>query len=263
MKGGDSGMSLFAKVLASVGVGAAKVDTKLEKDTYMPGESMVGVVEIVGGSTDQRIDTIYLSLNTTYERETNDKKYTAIGLIERYQLSEPFVIQANEKKEIPFTFRLPEDLPLSVGKTKIWVTTGLDIKNAVDPSDKDYLYIMPTPILSAVFHAVNELGFRLREADCEEAPRRYRRRFPFVQEFEFKPQAGPFRGKLDELELIYYPIGSGMLEILLQVDRRARGLGSFLAEALEMDETQVRFTILESDIPNLQDKMYSVIEKYT
>lgn len=256
-------MSLFSKVLASVGVGAAKVDTKLEKNAYYPGETLKGMVEITGGSIEQKIDAIYLTVNTTYERETNDKKYTTAAIIERYQLSEPFVIKANERKEIPFNFHIPEDAPLSAGKTKIWVTTGLDIKNAIDPSDRDYLNIVPTSVQSAVFHALNELGFRLREADCEEAPRRYRRRFPFVQEFEFVPNSGPFRGRLDELELIFYPIDKDVMEIMLQVDRRARGLGSFLAEALEMDETNVRFTISEKDLPSLKEKMYSVIEKYT
>lgn len=255
-------MSLFAKVLVSVGIGAATVDTKLEKVAFMPGEWMKGIVKITGGSTEQTIDAIYLSLHTTYERETNSKKYTTTALIDRCQLSEPFTVHANEQIEIPFQFHLPEDIPLSAGKTKIWVTTGLDIKKAIDPSDKDYLNILPTPLQSAVFHAVKELGFKLREADCEEAPSRYRRRFPFIQEFEFIPVSGYFQGRLDELELTFYPSAQGTMEIMLQVDRRARGLGSLLAEALELDERIVRLMISDQDIPELTNKIFSAIEKY-
>jgi len=40
-------MSFFNKVLASVGIGAATVDTKLERDVVMPGEEIKGVVEIL------------------------------------------------------------------------------------------------------------------------------------------------------------------------------------------------------------------------
>ena len=54
-------MSFFNKVFASVGIGAAKVDTKLEKDRVMPGEEVRGIVEIRGGNTEQNIDDIYLS----------------------------------------------------------------------------------------------------------------------------------------------------------------------------------------------------------
>ena len=57
-------MSLFNKVLASVGIGAATVDTKLERDQVDPGEELKGVVEIRGGNTEQRIDDIYLTINT-------------------------------------------------------------------------------------------------------------------------------------------------------------------------------------------------------
>ncbi|WP_026585228.1 sporulation protein [Bacillus sp. J33] len=255
-------MSLFNKVLASVGIGSAKVDTKLEKDTVSPGEPLRGVVEITGGNTEQKIDDIYLSLNTTYVKESDDKKYTVSGLIDRFRLAESFTLAANERKEIPFTFSLPSDTPLSFGKTKIWVATGLDIKNAVDPTDKDYIRVVPSPLMDSVLKAVSSIGFRLREAECEQAPHRLRRRLPFIQEFEFVPVSGPYRGRLDELEIIFFPQASGETEILMQVDRRARGLGGFLAEALEMDESFVRFTVSNSDIPYIEQKLHSVIAKY-
>jgi sporulation-control protein len=256
-------MSFFNKVFASVGIGSAAVDTKLEKDTYMPGETVKGVVEIKGGKVEQQVDEIYLTLNTTYLRESDDKKYTVTAEIERFRLTTPFVIGANEKKDMPFTFQLPFDTPLSIGRSKIWVTTGLDIKGAVDPSDKDYLNVLPNPLMSAVFNAVDNLGFRIREADCEEAPRRLRGRLPFVQEFEFVPTSGLFRGKLDELEVVFFPSGNGSLDIMFQVDRRARGLSGLFSEAMGADETNVRLSVSNADIPNLQQKIQSVIHRYS
>ncbi|MCM3767900.1 sporulation protein [Neobacillus niacini] len=255
-------MSFFNKVFASVGIGSATVDTKLEKDTYMPGEIVTGVVEIKGGKIDQQIDEIYLALNTNYIRESDDRKYTVTATIEKYRITSAFMVRVNERKEIPFTFQLPYDTPLSIGRSKVWVTTGLDIKGGVDPSDKDYLKIVPNPLMTAVFNAVENLGFRIREADCEEAPRRFRGRLPFVQEFEFVPTSGPFRGRLDELEIVVFPSGNGGLDIMFQVDRKARGLAGLFSEALGTDETNVRLSVSNADIPYLQQKIQNVIGSY-
>jgi sporulation-control protein len=255
-------MSFFNKVFASVGIGSAAVDTKLQKDTYMPGETVNGVVEIKGGKVEQQVDEIYLTLNTTYLRESDDKKYTVTASIDRFRLTTPFTVRPNEQKDIPFSFQLPFDTPLSIGRSKIWVTTGLDIKGGVDPSDKDSLKVVPNQLMSAVFKAIDNLGFRIREADCEEAPRRLRGRLPFVQEFEFVPTSGLFRGKLDELEVVFFPSGNGSLDIMFQVDRRARGLAGLFSEAMGADETNVRLSVSSADIPNLQQKIQSVIQRY-
>lgn len=154
-------------------------------------------------------------------------------------------------------------MPLSIGSSKVWVTTGLDIKGGVDPSDKDYLKVVPNPLMTAVFNAVENLGFRIGEADCEEAPRRLRSRLPFVQEFEFVPTSGPFRGRLDELEIVFFPSGNGGLDIMFQVDRKARGLAGLFSEALGTDETNVRLSVSNADIPYIQQKIQNVIGRYS
>ncbi|MFL6562139.1 MAG: sporulation protein, partial [Bacillus sp. (in: firmicutes)] len=128
---------------------------------------------------------------------------------------------------------------------------------------KDYLKVVPNPLMSAVFTAIEHLGFRIREADCEEAPRRLRGRLPFVQEFEFVPTSGVFRGKLDELEVVFFPSGNGNLDIMFQVDRRANGLAGLFSEAIGADETNVRLSVTNTDIPYIQQKIQSVIQRYS
>ncbi|WP_066256751.1 sporulation protein [Neobacillus drentensis] len=122
--------------------------------------------------------------------------------------------------------------------------------------------VLPNQLMSAVFKTIENLGFRIREADCEEAPRRLRGRLPFVQEFEFVPTSGLFRGRLDELEVVFFPSGNGALDIMLQVDRRARGLAGLFSEAIGADETNVRMSVSNADIPNLQQKIQNVIQRY-
>lgn len=53
------------------------------------------------------------------------------------------------------------------------------------------------------------------------------------------------------------------VDILMQVDRRARGLGSLLSEALEMDESHVQFSLTTQDISNLTEKLRSIIQQYS
>ncbi|MEK4230713.1 sporulation protein [Solibacillus sp. FSL H8-0538] len=253
-------MSLFNKILASVGIGAATVDTKLQKSTYTAGDTVSGIVEIIGGNTEQQIDAIYLTLYTNYIKEVNDTKVTEQAAISKIQVNETLTIKANEKREIPFSFTLPFDVPVTAGQSRVWIHTGLDIKNAIDPNDKDFIDIQPTPLANSVLSAVQNLGFRLRKVDCEIAPAYLRRQTPIVQEFEFSPTNQTFRRRLDELELIFVSQTANSAEILMQIDRRARGLGSFLSEALDMDESHVRLSLHAND--NIPSKIAEAIERY-
>lgn len=257
-------MSLFNKVLASVGIGSARVDTKLYYDQLEIGEDVQGVVEITGGNITQLIEEIYLTLMTTYVKESDDKKYTQQATIAKIKITEPFTINANEKREFPFSFSLPLDTPVTLGRTKVWIHTGIEIRNAIDPSDKDYIKVNPNRLIQSVLSSAQELGFRLREVECEAAPHRLRNRLPFVQEFEFYPTSGLFRGKLDEIELIFYPQSADKMDCLMQIDRRARGLAGLFAEALEMDESFVRFTIDSQDGPSgITQKLMDIMKRYS
>lgn len=250
---------MLNKMLSSIGIGAATVDTQLHNSRYTVGDELSGTIIVRGGRVEQQIDRLYFTLMTTYEVESDDKKYTRTAEIEKYQLTEAFMIQPDEVKEIPFSFKLPYDVPITRGRTKAWVQTGLDIKNAVDPQDKDFIEIKPHPLVLHFLKATTDLGFRLREVECKKAPLSVRKRFPFAQEFEFKPSSGEFRSKLDELEAIFY-VEEDRIEVLLQIDRKARGLG--VMEALGLDESFVRFSYTAMDVPSLSSQLGSLIRKY-
>lgn len=75
------------------------------KNEYIVGEEIVGKVHITGGSVSQQIESIYLTLSTSYVREVDDKKVTATYDLERVRLTEPFSVEPNEKVEIPKEIR--------------------------------------------------------------------------------------------------------------------------------------------------------------
>jgi sporulation-control protein len=132
-------MSLLGRALASFGVGNAKVNTHLEYSQYRVGDEVRGVVHIQGGAVEQAIDEIYLYLLTTDagNQAEQDKE------IARVRLTESFTVAPNESKEIGFAFLLPETTPVTGNGRIVWVHTGLDIDNAVDPTDNDRITILP------------------------------------------------------------------------------------------------------------------------
>lgn len=106
---------MFKKFLASVGIGAAKVDTRLFNDSVVPGDLLEGEVHIIGGDVAQNIDDIYLKLATEYKRETEDSTYHEECVMVNYRLLERLSIQPKEEFVVPFSLQLPYEMPLSLG----------------------------------------------------------------------------------------------------------------------------------------------------
>lgn len=256
-------MSLFNKIFAGIGIGAAKVDTELTSSTFYPGEEVKGIVVINGGNVEQKIDEIYLSVLTHYIKEVDDRREKRQAEIAKIQINKPFVILPNETKEIPFSFQLPLDTPITIGASKVWIHTGLDIKGAIDPKDTDYIDVVPGGLMKEVLNSINRIGFKLLQVENEAAPYRLRKRLPFIQEFEFYPTSGPFRGRLKELEIVFYSIGEHDIEMIMEIDQRARGLSGFLARALDLDESYVRVRVSRQDVPNLDSKLINIIRQYS
>ncbi len=252
-------MSLMKRMLSSIGIGSAKVDTELHGERFAPGENLTATVRITGGDVEQHVDAIYFSVHARYPIERNDETVTETTELGRTQLAEPFTLAPGEQRELPVVLRVPLDTPLTLGGVKVWVQTGLDIKQALDPGDKDAIQVVPDLLMQGLFDTLAGLGFRLVKTDCEPAPSGLRGR-RFVQEFEFKPAGGPFQGRLDELEVVCLP-EDDRLGVLLEVDRKARGLGGLLAEMMNMDESRLNLSIGPHDLVDLDHRLRELIER--
>jgi sporulation-control protein len=258
-------MSMFKRMLASVGIGAAQVDLMLHQDVVPAGDTITGVVRIQGGRVDQQIDDVYAHVMTRYLKEQNNTKMHVEAAVSKYQLTGKFTAEAEQVYEFPVSFVLPAITPVTMGRTPVWIQTGLDIKEAVDPKDQDQLQVRPHPHAAVVLEAVDQLGFRLREVTCEYAPSYGRMSgLPFVQEFEFVPTS-QFRGQLDELEVIFFPDDNGV-DLLLQIDRKARGLAGLFSEAMDTDESFVKVRIdrnqLASGVHYVAGELNDLIRRY-
>ncbi|KAB8137832.1 sporulation protein [Gracilibacillus oryzae] len=251
---------MFKKLLASAGIGSAEVDTQLINDQLSPGDILKGKVVIKGGRTEQQVDRINLFVMTEALRERDDKKYYEKVVLHRFALNQSFTINAEERKEIDFDFELPIHTPPTINRTRVWVQTGLDIPQAIDPNDRDYLHVTPHFYMDTAIRAITDnLGFDLRKVEMEHS-----RRHGYIQEFEFRPSA-EFRSDLDELEAVFF-VKEDSMDIVLQVDRRAKSLGSLFAEALDMDESNVRMSLSRSEIEQgpayVAEKIRDLIRQY-
>jgi sporulation-control protein len=256
-------MSFFNKILATIGIGSASVDTKLSQSSIKTGEDVEGIIEIKGGNIDQNIEEIYLTINTNYEKEEDDKVIHKQAIISTIKLNEPFVIMPEETKTIPFKLQIPIDTPISVGSSKVWIQTGVDIKGAIDPTDRDMVNILPNDMVEETIKLFSQLGFKLRKVKNEAAPYKLRKRLPFVQEFEFIPTSGSYHGKFDEVELVFFPIDKTKLEVIIEVDRRAKGLAGLFSEALDMDESIIRFTIHDFEMPTIKETFEDILVRHS
>lgn len=262
-------MSFFKKVLSSVGIGAAKVDAVLDATDFAAGDTLSGVVHITGGNAPQSINKIDLDVRCNYfaeeeyeVRRDDDVEYET-RIVERdatlvsYDIGESFEIQPGEQKQIPFRIELPLDAPLTLGKSSTWLQTNLDIDFALDKKDKDYIHIVPNAFQQQVLSAIESLGLRLHEAECEESRQFH---LPFVQELEFKAYGGRFAGRIDELEIIFmnYP---NKIAVLMEVDRAARGVKGFFSEMLDMDESKVAVEFDDTNIADAESMLRELIDE--
>ncbi|WP_073310952.1 sporulation protein [Halobaculum gomorrense] len=240
------------KVLASIGIGNASVDTVLEADTVRPGDTVGARVEIDGGDAEQEVGRIELELETRYRTDDGYRETD----IARYTLTDGFTIEVGKSRSVPTEIEIPYETPLTLGRTDVWVETELDIAMAVDPEDRDALTVEPTPRLSALFDAAEALGLSLHTAECEADS--YGRYFgsSFVQEFEFRPQGGPFADELDELDVVARD-GPDSLTAFVEVDRR----GGLLSELADADESRTRFTVESTDVDAVADELRDAIRQ--
>lgn len=235
-------------MMASVGIGGVKLDTKLENASGIQvGDELHGTVTMKGGNVAQEITRIHLRLYSNYFREKDGQIVEESDIIVRYHLDEHFTIEPGEEREFTFSFPIPLGTPITIGRSKIWLVTELDVEKAIDKIDKDYIRVLPHPIVESFFEAMSRLGLHTKEVSLLHVPHQ-NLDFPFLQEFEMKPQ---YRSNLDEVEVFYF-VHEEQVDFCMEIDRKARGFQGLLEEAFDMDERFVRFSLTYDDIEDME-----------
>jgi len=226
--------------LRAFGVGGPTIDAVLDTDRVMAGGPLSGTLHIRGGDASQVAAQATLELVARVEKKMGDEEYQTDEVIAGVQLPGP--IQLGRDHSLPFRMDLPVHTPVTSlgGRNFVWLRSGLDVPWAMDPSDKDALQVYPNPPQANVLQAMESLGFRLYKVDIDARSSWFGRKW--VQEFEFKP-AGYGRARYDEVEVVFEGQRGDQLDLMLQLDRSARGFGGFLMEMSGTDESWQRITV--------------------
>lgn len=222
---------MLKKLFARVGVGAATVDTILTNDTYRPGDTVQGTIEVKGGDVEQEISAITLKVMTKVKHETDDTVSYVEHAISAFKATDGFTLQPGENRSIDVSFKLHPETPLTALQTsrnqcQVWIETALDIDFAIDPSDRDYLRILPTEVGAYLIDAVSQCGYQMVKADVEAGQLHgngFSSSVGCYQELEFKPGGFGF-GRVREVEVSILPYPDAT-HVLIEIDRTFSGDG--------------------------------------
>jgi sporulation-control protein len=238
---------MFKSLFKKLGFGNVQIDARLRGGAVEQGGMLEGDVSIVGADDATTIDELYLRIVTEYTREADDYEKRETCVLAEHKLFDRLSVAPKEQKSIPFAIRLPFETPVTtVGWNRVYLQTVAETSAIFDPKDTDPIQVSPHPHTQRILNAIENLGFRLFKVDCEYT-HRFGGRYPFVQEFEFKP-SGEFYGRLDELEAYLRPSADG-IEVIFQIDKR----GGMFSEYFGTDEkhASTRFSSVELQSPNL------------
>lgn len=204
---------MFKKLMAKIGVGAAKIDLRLDRQGYRLGETATGVIRIEGGNVEQRI----VDLRVTMLMKVSVRGQEVIKQVESFPVKSSFTVQPKPAvQEIPFSFQVPEGLAISTPAIQYNLQTKLDVEMAVDPTDMDLLVILPPEPVERVLQALERNDLR-QKPDSGKLTQ-------YGQEFSFFP--GSDLGiPLKELDVIFFT-GPEELRMLVELDLAGGFMGS-------------------------------------
>lgn len=219
---------MFKKLLASVGIGGATVDTVLQIERLQPNASFEADIIIKGGDSEQTLSGLELRLVTEAKRETEDGHTWENIILDRWALHEEMTVAAGEEIVIPFSATLPTETPITSiqarkNQSHVWLETGLSIDMARDASDKDYLDISPTSVMNMVLSVMEHCGYELVKADVEVGylnGENFSSHSGIYQELEYKPKGFGLLTKEVELSFISEDTQT---HVLIERDRRMGG----------------------------------------
>ncbi len=126
---------ILRKYMSLLGIGSARIDLVLPKETYKPGEQIKGYFLIQGGTVDQRITSIECDL--VLENSRTEKSQT----IDKSTIFLSKMILADELNKVPFLYRLPDDIPFLDKEESYRFKTKLTFDKGTESIDQDWIKI--------------------------------------------------------------------------------------------------------------------------
>ncbi len=217
---------VFKRVLGSLGVGGPVVDTVLDRGPVRPGGVVRGQVRLRGGGRACDIEHLALELVARVDAGHGGEEGAGGVVFDRLRLSGGFRLDTREHREVPFTFHIPWETPLTeLSGQPLGVVLGIRVElasaGAKDHGDPEELIVRPLPVQEAVLGALGRLGFGLVAADLRLGHiADSGQTLPFHQEIELTP-APRYIHDMNEIAVTLLT-GSDGMEVALEADKRGR-----------------------------------------
>lgn len=236
------------RLLSSIGIGAATVDTILPQADVQPGERVDLTVELVGGDSAQHIDGLYFTLKAAADGDE--------WVVDRYEFSGSFTIRPEETRTEGLSITVPPWTPVTRDDTRVWLETGVDIDWAVDPTDSDDVTVVPNEFVAALFDACDDLGFSFASASITETPWLDDR--PFAQRLVFSPDER-FEQDVSTLVLTTIPREDD-LRLYIEVQQRDEVAA---AVGQDFNEQELSVTVTYANPEMIARRIRSTIDQFT
>lgn len=126
---------ILRKYMSLLGIGSAKIDLILNKETYRPGDPVHGHFIIRGGTIEQQLKRIDCDLVVVKKLEGVQK------VIDSKTILSSTRIHSEESNEIAFAFQLPATVPVSSEEISYRFNTRLFFNEGVISRDQDIIQI--------------------------------------------------------------------------------------------------------------------------
>ncbi|WP_028647006.1 sporulation protein [Nocardiopsis sp. CNT312] len=227
----------FKRMLATVGIGGATVESTLDSDRVEPGGTVSGTIKVTAGKVAQTVEGVTVGLRATVEKdityknlegEKSKRELNVDVVVAKNAVSEAVVtLEPGQELELPFELAIPMEAPVTSFNSirfldYVGLNTSVAMDNAIDRKDVDPLSITPLPAQAAVLEALIALGFEMRGSDLEKGEvSGARQKLPFYQEFVFG--ASEQYAGLDSLELSFFTDDAGV-DVVLEFDKEPGAL---------------------------------------
>lgn len=232
-------MEFIRNFSSKLGLDGIEVNVIINDNKIEVGSICNGILAIKGGSMKCRIGYITLLINTDYElRGKVDSK-----TVQKIMVPVDKDIYPREKLEVPFTFVPFNEMPISLGKSDVWISAEIEEKSktkmllpkskviycGTDILDNNvvthrlYLDVLPHKSMDKFFMVMeNELGFKMIGIDKECLNSKDESKKVVLQKFIYEPR-NYFKEKINTLNLIFN-IQEEFIELIIEVDKKNKPL---------------------------------------
>lgn len=240
-------MNLIDKIKESISKGV-RIDVQVDNSIFKQGDLIIGEARVIAGEIPCTVSDVSIGLFTKYELKEGTHAVSQNSRLASVKIDLDRTLQPNEEVKIPFSMSIPQDAPVSIGRSNFWIHASAEVESAVDPYDNEYILIKPSEGLENVINAFQLIGFVM------EAHQAIFRHGKSVSKFEFYPYRSDFKGKIEEVEMCYV-VEDDCVCFELEIDPKLRTKG---------DEIKVNVSLTASelqDVMTIKDKLVKKVRE--